>query len=344
MDQLQRFETENRVPRWGGLAGLIGGVLFIIVFGIVGVFVGAEPAGPDGAIARFPDIRAARTVENGLYLVVLALWAIHVVALFRALRETSLAPALVGGALGILGLAVLAAGALPHAASVAIADLYHAPGATPADQATLALIWQGTEGIFNALLVTGLVILPMSLLAFGAAMLGDPAFGKRYGRASDRARRRRGRGGRRPPGRPPVVHRRRRGVRADRLPSQRGLEDVPTVECPIWCRDGHAGHRTGQGKPLSTGRPTSEVAVRPGYGIGVRGHVHHAARMRRNSVTRLSLPAIRRGTGMSRRSGSTISSGSTRWISRPRVRISTLPAAKMFWTHWTSELYVSANT
>ncbi len=184
MDQLQRTDSEKAVLRWGGLAGLVGGVLFIIVFGIVGVFVGEEPAGVEGAIMRFPDIMAARTVENGLYLVVLALWAIHMIALFRALRETSLAPALFGCALGLVGLAVLAAGALPHAASVSISDLYHDPGATPADQATLALVWQGTQGIFNALLVTGLVILPMSLLAFGAAMLGNPAFGRRRGRAT----------------------------------------------------------------------------------------------------------------------------------------------------------------
>ena len=138
---------------------------------------------------RFPDIRAARTVENGLYLVVLALWAIHVVALFRALRETSLAPALFGCVLGILGLAVLAAGALPHAASVAISDLYHALGRRPRIRRRLALIWQGTQGIFNALLVTGLVILPLSLLAFGVAMLGDPGLRQAIWSREHRARR-----------------------------------------------------------------------------------------------------------------------------------------------------------
>jgi hypothetical protein len=181
VDQLQTFDTEKSVLRWGGLAGVLGGALFIVVFAIVGVFVGAEPAGLEGAITRFPDIRAARTVENGLYLVVLALWATHYLALFRALREKSLAPALFGCVLGVLGLAVLAAGALPHAASVAISDLYHAPGASAADQATLSLVWQGTQGIFNALLVTGLVILPVSLVVLGAAMFEAPAFGRRYG-------------------------------------------------------------------------------------------------------------------------------------------------------------------
>jgi hypothetical protein len=80
---------------------------------------------------RFPDIRAVRTVEDSLYLVVLILWVAHFLALYRALRETSLAPALFGSVIGIVGFGVLAAGALPHVASVPISELYHAPGATP---------------------------------------------------------------------------------------------------------------------------------------------------------------------------------------------------------------------
>jgi hypothetical protein len=184
MTAVPEFDHDEGVVRWGGLAGILGGILFIAVFVIVGVFVGAVPADPAEAIARFPDIRAARTVENGLYLVVLILWAVHFVALGRVLRVARPAPALFGSVLGIAGLVVLAAGALPHAASVAISDLYHAPTATPGDQATLALVWQAIQAIFNALLVTGLVILPLSLLALGVAMLGSPAFGRAYGWAS----------------------------------------------------------------------------------------------------------------------------------------------------------------
>lgn len=174
---------ERRVLRWGGLAGILGGLTFILVFVIVGVFVGAEPAEPAGAIIRFPDIRVARSFENGLYLVVLILWVAHFIALYRALRGTSLAPALFGSALGILGLAVLAVGALPHAANLALSNLYHAPGATPESQATLALVWQGTQGVLNGQLVTGLVVLPFSLVALGMAMLRAPSFGKAYGLA-----------------------------------------------------------------------------------------------------------------------------------------------------------------
>ena len=170
--------------RWGGLAGASGSILLLLVFGVVAAFVGMDPMGPEESVMRFPDIRAARTVENSLYLVVLVLWVMHFLALHRALRPTSPAAALFGSVLGIAGLIVLAAGALPHIATAPISDLYHAPGATPQDQAALVLVWQATQGIFDALLVTGLVIAPMGLAALGAAMLGAPAFGKTMGRTT----------------------------------------------------------------------------------------------------------------------------------------------------------------
>lgn len=181
MTNVQKMAEENSVLRWGGLAGILGGVILILVFGIVIVFVGPDPAEPTGLVERFPDVRAARTVENSLYLVVLILWATHFLALYRALRGTSLAPALFGSALSIFGLAVLAAGALPHVATTPISDLYHAPGATPEDQRALVLLWLATQGIFDALLVTGLFILPIGLIALGVAMLGAPAFGRGFG-------------------------------------------------------------------------------------------------------------------------------------------------------------------
>src|SRR5215218_4032071 len=88
------MEEEQSVLRWGGLAGIAGGILLVAVVVIVGVFVGPDPAEPEGLVMRFPDVRAAHIVEEVLYLGVLALWAIHFLALYRALRGTSLAPAL----------------------------------------------------------------------------------------------------------------------------------------------------------------------------------------------------------------------------------------------------------
>jgi vacuolar-type H+-ATPase subunit I/STV1 len=55
---------------------------------------------------------------------------------------------------------------------------------TAQDQATLMLVWHGIEAMFDALLFTGLVILPLGLIALGAAMLGAPGYGKRMGRTT----------------------------------------------------------------------------------------------------------------------------------------------------------------
>src|SRR5918997_1868702 len=181
---LQKMEEEKSVLRWGGLAGILGGIIFILVFVIVIVFVGLDPAEPGGEVMRFPDIRAARTVEDSLYLVVLVLWVAHFLALYRALRESSLATALFGSVLGIVGLGVLAAGALPHVATAPISDLYHAPGASTEDRAALVLMWQATQGIFDALFGVGLLLVPIGFVALGVAMLGVPAFGKGFGGVS----------------------------------------------------------------------------------------------------------------------------------------------------------------
>jgi hypothetical protein len=62
-----------------------------------------------------------------------------------------------------------------------ISDLYHAPGATPQDQATLVLFWQATQSIFDALFGVGLLLVPIGFVALGVAMLGAPAFGRGFG-------------------------------------------------------------------------------------------------------------------------------------------------------------------
>ena len=182
MNDLQKMEQEKSVLRWGGLAGLLGGILHILTVVVVlaGPVGGREPDDLEEWVI-FPDIRAARIVENGLYLVALILGVILFLALYRALQRTNLAPALFGSVLGILGLVVLAAGALPHVATAPLSDLYHASGATPGEQATLALMWQATWGIFGALLAVGFFVVTIGLIALGVAMLGAPAFGKGFG-------------------------------------------------------------------------------------------------------------------------------------------------------------------
>ncbi|MBC6450556.1 hypothetical protein [Actinokineospora xionganensis] len=169
-------ETDKSVPRWAGLTSIGGGLLLLVVFAWVIAFAGADPAGPAGPINKFPEIKTVRIVENGFYLAVLLLWIPLYLALCRGLART--APALIGGALGLLGLGVLAVGAIPHAATSRLADLYHAPGATAADQATLALIWQGTQGIYDGLVLTGLLVMAAGIVLIGRALHADPAYGR----------------------------------------------------------------------------------------------------------------------------------------------------------------------
>ena len=185
MNDSHKPEQEKIVLRWGGLAGLLGGILHILTLVVVlaGPVGGKEPAELEEWV-RFPDIRVARIVENVLYLVALILGITLFLALYRALRRTSLAPAFFGSGLGILGLVVLVAGALPHVATAPLSDLYHAPGATPGEQATIALLWQATWGIFDALVAVGFFVVPIGLIALGMAMLGTPAFGKGFGGVS----------------------------------------------------------------------------------------------------------------------------------------------------------------
>jgi hypothetical protein len=186
MNDLQKTEQEKSVLRWGGLAGLLGGILFILTWVVViaGPVGMEDPADLAGWVTRFPDIKAARVLENGIYLVALILEVALFLALYRALRRTSLAPALFGSVVGIVGLVAMVVSATPHIAHAPLSDLYHAPGATPADQATLALVWQATWGIFDAILYVGFFVVPVGLILLGVAMLGTPAFGKGYGGVS----------------------------------------------------------------------------------------------------------------------------------------------------------------
>jgi len=176
MELSQYAEQERNVLKWGGLGGMVGSIVLVIVFVIVAVFVGSDPNEPMG----FPAIRVARTFEDGLYLAVMILWIPLFLALYRALRHERLAPALFGSALGIVGLVVLAAGALPHITTLAVSNLVHAPGATINNEAALEL-WKAAYAVFDALLTAGLILATIGVICLGAAMIKNPKFGRGIG-------------------------------------------------------------------------------------------------------------------------------------------------------------------
>lgn len=142
MNSLQKIEQEKSVLRWGGLSAMLGVILFLVAIVAAMVLVGDDPPTLAESVTRFPEVKMFRVIENLTYLLGLVLQVPLFLALYRALRKTSLAPALFGSALGILGLCALVVSTTPHVAHARLADLYNAPGATPADQATIALMWQ----------------------------------------------------------------------------------------------------------------------------------------------------------------------------------------------------------
>ena len=173
--------NEQAALRWGGLAGMLGSALLLAVFAFLATFVGLDTLDAKAAVERFPDIRWARIIENTAYLLTLALWALHSMVLFIALRRARLAPALAASVMSVLGLAFLATGAVPHTASTAISDLYHAPDTATELRPFLVIAWQVSQAWVDTLVVTGIVLTPIGLLLYGIAMLGSPDYGKSMG-------------------------------------------------------------------------------------------------------------------------------------------------------------------
>ena len=184
MKNLQKIEQERSVLRWGGLSAMVGVILFIAAIVAAMIVVGDDPATLEGWVTRFPDIKAARVVENLTYLMGLVLQVPLFLALYRALRKTNLAPALFGSGLSILGLGALVVSTTPHVAHARLANLYNAPGATVADQATIAIMWQAIWGMIEVMVYIGFLVIPIGIFVLGLGMLSAPAFGKSFGRLS----------------------------------------------------------------------------------------------------------------------------------------------------------------
>jgi len=175
------MEREQRVLRLGGLAGILAFMVWIVELPLFG-FV--DPFAPEG-LTRFPDVRAALGISTILMMTIAILSIALVLALYRALRGTDLALAIFGTVLGVTGYIVTALGdASTFFAFAPISDLDQAPAATPETQATVVLLWQATQGLTHTFFFVGSLFMVMYFIVFGVAMLGAPAFGRRFGRMS----------------------------------------------------------------------------------------------------------------------------------------------------------------
>lgn len=186
---------EKRVLRWAGLAGMIGVLMNILSF-VAGLFApplfvpagAVDSCGPacyiDASLPRFPSVKAMIVSENIFYFAAIILFVIFFLGLYRAVRAgPSLAPAMFGTGLSLLGLAMEFIGALPSVAFAHLSEVYQTSG--PQDQATLILVSHAVQSILNATDTTGGFLLAIGFVLFGLAMLQSRTSpGKRFGAAT----------------------------------------------------------------------------------------------------------------------------------------------------------------
>ncbi|MCP4180783.1 MAG: hypothetical protein GY756_23735 [bacterium] len=182
MSDLQQIEQEKNIKRWGGLCGIIGGILFLIVFAFVIIFILPEPSVLKDRVIRFPDIKNLRVIENLVYLTALLMIIPLITALYQTLKKLKPALALLGFVFIIIGLASMIISSTPHVAHSKISALLQA--SITKDLETITLIWQAIGGIFEAMLYIGFLVIPVGFIFLGKAMFGTKVFGKGFGLVS----------------------------------------------------------------------------------------------------------------------------------------------------------------
>jgi hypothetical protein len=175
------MDREKSFLRWSGLAGMTAGIFFILTIVTLIEFGPSTTASPVQLVMNFPNVRTGLAVGNGFYFLVSVSLVGLALGLYRALRGTSPGAAVFGTVVYVLGLGVTFVEDTTQSAFDPISNLYHAPGATPADQATLVLMWQATQGMFNEFDVAATILLSTGLIILGVAMFGTPTFGRVFG-------------------------------------------------------------------------------------------------------------------------------------------------------------------
>jgi hypothetical protein len=181
-EKAMQVANEKSLLRWGGFAGIIGAIVFLvsIIYQVAFVGTGTTASGA-GPVMRFPGLQTQIIIGQSLFLVGVLLFVPLFIALSLYLRRSSLFPALFGGGLSFLGLAVLAVESEPNVAMAQISSQYHAAGATAVQQATAVQIWQATQAMFNQFDTCAYIFLSVGFIILGVAMLRAPSFGKTLG-------------------------------------------------------------------------------------------------------------------------------------------------------------------
>ncbi len=172
----QRPDQEQQLIRWGGVAGLTGPALLIASAVVVGV-LGLPDASDVETLRDFADIESGRIGEHFLYLGALIMLALHVVVLQRLLQPAHRAAALFGTVVAAFGLVIMAASSVLHVSTSPLAELYTAPNTSPEDLRAIEYAWHGAQSVFDTMLTTGVLLVPIGIVLFGVAMSRSSAFG-----------------------------------------------------------------------------------------------------------------------------------------------------------------------
>ncbi|MBT8207950.1 MAG: hypothetical protein KJO18_06730 [Acidimicrobiia bacterium] len=170
--------NDAQLTRWGGVAGVAGAGLLISSALVVGV-LGLPDASDVETLTDFANIETGRIVEHFLYLGALMGFALHLFVLGRLLWNSHPAAALFGTVVAGFGFLTMAASSLLHVSTSPLAELYTDPGATPEDLQAIESAWFGAQSVFDTMLLTGVLLVPIGIVFLGIAMQRTPLFGTR---------------------------------------------------------------------------------------------------------------------------------------------------------------------
>lgn len=170
-------DVNTALLRRGGQAGLAGAAALVLAFLTYPIFELPDPLLVE-SLTDYPNIATGRVVENSFYMAALVLWAVHYLAIGRALRDPSTGTRPLAPSIAVIGLVPMIAGALLHISTAELSDLYRDPAASAADQANIVLVWQAVQSVFDTLLVTGAAIVPVAMAVVAWSLHRAEAIGR----------------------------------------------------------------------------------------------------------------------------------------------------------------------
>ena len=176
--RLSEPDVDHQLSRWGGFAALAGVASMIVTFAVV-IGLGLPGASDPETLTDFADLEAGRIAEHFFYLGALILFALHMLVMQRLLRRAHPPAALFGMAVSLIGYVIMAASSVLHVSTSPLADLYTEPNRSAADLRAIEYAWHGAQSVFDTMLLTGMLLVPIGIILFGIAMRSAPLFGLR---------------------------------------------------------------------------------------------------------------------------------------------------------------------